>query len=246
MEKDPAARYQSMTEMGQAIAEAQQQLGTKQPVEQIPRKGLHQRATFVRDRRVPSPPGETPMDAGLPQKMAAVAVEAPTLAMDAVLDPDAVVGTAGTVEAAAPPQEPSTVLDQRLPTHVREAIKEHHDAASTVLKESTAKPPARSTPATAMSRDGAGNLTTGPRGMMAPTPATPAPPPAKPGSGSVPTLLSSQAPTMVREIARADSAPSQDILEEAKGFRSNTGRYVLIAFVAIAVAGIALAILLRH
>ena len=131
LEKDAAQRFQTMAEFGEALAAAETTLQSRQPIEQIPRKGLHQRETFVANARarrgsvtnalaaiVP-----TPVDAGLASRMTEAALEAPTQMMD-VIDP-------AMFEARLLAQREAntksgdraaTLVDRHVPTHVGVAV----------------------------------------------------------------------------------------------------------------------------
>jgi serine/threonine protein kinase len=247
LEKDPAKRYQSMSELGRAIAEAENFLGSRTPVAQIPRKGLHQRETVLRaERKAGSVENAlrkvapTPVDPTMAAQMANISVEGATQRMEAV-DP-AEVGRVATLRGTGDADAQATVLDQRLPTHVRQAIAESEAAmASTELKpapQAVAKvleergSSRHSEPATEMRRDGAGNLTTGPQGMVAP----------RPRSDSVPTVLSAQAPTAVRE---AVPLPEQHRPTSTLITPRRTGLVILVLLL-LGAAGAALTLLMRR
>ena len=240
LEKDPDARFQSMAELAQAIVGVQGQLDLGPPVQQIPRKGLHQRQTVVPNR--PSRPvvdgvlaqiAPTPVDAALSARMAVESEGAPTQQMG-VVDP-AAIGTLGTLPGVSPDGDgPATVLDQRLPTAVMRAQAEFH-GASTVAVEA----PQRSEPATEMRRDGAGNLTTGPQGMLAPRVAPPA----------VLTVVTGAAAPGIATVVRAAPLPERarptSEIDEAVLF-PRTGRKVLLAAIALAAIALVLAIVFRR
>ena len=241
LEKDPAARFQSMAEMNVALADAQSTLGLRRPVAQIPRKGLHQRETFVRNshkggtiERALAQLADTPHDAGLPKRMAVQAEVAPTQLMDAVAP-----GRIDGMLESRPAAEPATMLDQRLPTAVRMAVQaaelgERQQIETERMPPPGAKPLQRSEPASQMSRDGAGNPTTGPQGMVPPRVVQ-----ASPEAASVPTRPSQQAPTAIRPVFE----PEPDDVPP-RAFPSAAGWVVAGALVVVVIA-LALALWLR-
>jgi hypothetical protein len=95
-----------------------------------------------------------------------------------------------------------------------------------------------SEPAVKMSRDGAGNATTGPQGMVAPRIA----PPAAPVVAPVPAVPSKDAPTAIRPVA-VESDPSLDA-EFQRAVFPRTARYVVGALL-LATLAIVLALILR-
>ena len=242
LEKDPARRFQSMAEFGAAIAEAEQILQTKAPVAQIPRKGLHQRDTLLRNsvRRdgnidhALAHAQPTPVDASLAPRMAEAAVDAPTQLMSAVVDPE-LLGMAGTLPApqAAPPEVAPTIIEREVPAHVLAAGLHRPPGART---EPGAGPAFSSEPATKMSRDGAGNLTTGPQGMIAPATAL----------ASAPPLTSGQMPTLVRDAVAPtfpeEQRPTSEMDEDAIPGASRLGRNILILTTLLVVIGVLLAL----
>ena len=123
LSKDPALRYQSMAEMGLAIAEVRDLLvaGVVSP----PRKGVNERHSMVSTgplRELDAQP--TPIDASLPERIAAVtpqaAVDAATQLMAVVVEPL------------------QTVVDQELPPEVR--AHQALSAAMTQLREAPRVP----------------------------------------------------------------------------------------------------------
>ncbi len=243
--KDPALRFQSMAEMGAAIADAQRLLGHAPPVAQIPRKGLHQRETLMRNHRKPGNVDHalaqiqpTPVDASIPKQMEVAAEGAPTQLMDSV-DPAqvGVLATQAVVIASVEVAQP-TMIDQRVPTAIMAAQLDERQQLPT---ERMAQQ--RSEPAVKMSRDGAGNPTTGPQGMVPPRvaqAASPAPLAATPG---VPTVPSGDLPTAIRPVA-VESDGSIDA-EFQRAVFPRTARYVFLGALVLATLAIGLALILR-
>jgi serine/threonine protein kinase len=249
LEKDPAARFQSMAEMGVAIADAQRVLGHTPPVPQIPRKGLHQRETLMRNHRKPGNVDhalaqiqQTPIDAAIPKQMAVAAESAPTQVMDTV-DPAqlGVLATQEVVIASVEVAQP-TMIDQRVPTAVMAAQLDERQQVPTERMQ-------RSEPAVKMSRDGAGNPTTGPQGMVAPriatatAPGVAAPVVAAPGKPSVPAVEKADLPTAIRPIA-VESDGSIDAAFQRAVF-PRRARYVFIGALVLATLAVGLALILR-
>ena len=256
LEKDPANRFQSMAEFGRAIADAETALGHREPVAQIPRKGLHVRETFVRNGRkrgtidgALAQIAPTPIDAALSGRMADVSISAPTQQMDAVDDPALASDRPGTLKGLQPAnagEAASTVFDQRMATQLREAVREHQETAAAKRENSQVDklPKAKSEPATEMRRDGAGNMTTGPQGMVAPAAAPKGATPV----GGVATVLNSQLPTMVRQVVAAPMGAEGLPTGRMDGplHPARRGRWLVIALTALLLSGAALIYFLRY
>ncbi len=225
LEKDPAQRFQTMAEFGKAIEHAEQLLQSHRPIEQIPRKGLHQRETFVANAR--SRKGSvtnalaavipTPVDASISTRMVEAALDAPTQLMDAI-DP-VLMGLDLDKGRTLPGSDRSpTVVDREVPKHVTDA---NLGQARTELAE---KPHIL-----------ASYPNQGPTQRVEPQPA-PVAAPASP-------LLSS-IPTVVRPVVEPLPSPTNPHVDEAAIF-PKTGRYLLIGALVLTLVVIAVALALR-
>ncbi len=253
LEKDPAARYQTMGEFAAAIQEAERSLQIHVPIAQIPRKGLHQRETLLRNARRRDGAGggaidhalahaqPTPLDASIESRMQEASLDAPTQLMSAIVDPD-LLGSAGTMPApkAPPPDAAPTMVDRELPAHVLAA-------SLSRAAQRDADADASSSPAPKMSRDGAGNLTTGPQGMV--LPAQDSPLTSSPLGSSSPTLSSGQMPTLVRsavaEPLPEERRPTTEMDEDQIPRASRLGRNILLVTTLVVALGVLVAYLLR-